>query len=154
MTDTTDSEILAERFDLGQLRHELHNAEVNCLPDQDDYGYWLWYRDIVKDSISIKKETQPKPVIRPGHIDVEAIRQRADLIAIIENYGIKIKKAGNSWRGMCPFHEGKSPALAVYPDEQTWYCYACNIGGDVFEFVKRIENCDFKTAAIKVGETR
>jgi hypothetical protein len=125
---------------------------VNCLPDWDDSAYWYWYKDVVSEAIAIKKASQPKTKPIAGHIDVDAIKERIDLVTVVENYGIKIKKAGNSWRGMCPFHTGITPALAVYPDEKSWWCYACNFGGSVIDFIMRIDNLDFKTAAAKAGE--
>jgi hypothetical protein len=150
----TDAEALTIRFTLKELRKELHTAEVNCLPDQDDYGYWLWYADIVNQAIDIKKKAQPKPIVIPGHIDIEAIKQCADIVTVVENYAVKLKKAGHDFKGLCPFHKERTPSFTVYPEEKRYHCYGCQADGDVIGFVMKIENCDFKSAALKVAEIR
>ena len=86
MTTTTlktDAEILAARFNLAELRREAHHADVNCLPDWDDSGYWYWFRDTVNEAITIKKQTQTKPKPIAGHINVESIKERADIVSIL-----------------------------------------------------------------------
>lgn len=150
-TLTTDAEVFANRFTLSELRHEAHSADVHALPDWDDFGYWNWYRDTINEAITIKQQNQPKPKPIAGHIDVESIKAHADIIAIIESYGLKLKKAGHNFKVCCPFHTEKTPSFTVYPEENRFHCYGCQADGDVFEFVMKIDNCDFKTAAAKVG---
>lgn len=148
---TTDAQALANRFTLPELRHEAHNADVHALPDWDDFPYWSWYKDTIAEAINLKQNNQPKPKPISGHIDVEGIKARADIVATIESYGIELKKAGHNFKVCCPFHNEKTPSFTVYPDENRWHCYGCQANGDVFAFVMKMENCDFKTAAAKVG---
>ena len=148
----TDGEILANRFNLAELRRELHHADVNCLPDWPDSGYWYWYKDVVAEAIAIKKQTQPKTKPIAGHINIESIKARVDILTIVESYGLKPRKAGHTFKSCCPFHTEKTPSFVIYPDENRFHCFGCQAYGDVFGFVMKIENCDFKTAAAKVGD--
>lgn len=70
------------------------------------------------------------------------IRQRADIETIISSY-VNIKRAGRISKGLCPFHNEKTPSFAVYPDTQSYYCFGCGSGGDVITFIKNIENLDY-----------
>ena len=88
------------------------------------------------------------------NIDIEAIKQCADIVTVVENYAVKLKKAGHDFKGLCPFHKEKTPSFIVYPEEKRYHCYGCQADGDVIGFVMKIENCDFKSAVLKVGEIR
>jgi hypothetical protein len=135
-----------------ELRHQLHSADLNARPDWDDFPYWNWYRDTVQAAIEIKKAQTPAPVPHPaGHIDVKSIKERANIVTVLESYGVQLKRAGKLLKACCPFHTEKTPSFIVYPDENLWHCFGCNIGGDVFDFVKKIDNIGFLEAAEKVG---
>jgi hypothetical protein len=152
MAPSPDAESLAKRFDLAQLRHELHYAGVNALPDWDGYEYWLWYQDIVAEAIEIKKALQPKPVVKPGHVDIDTLKEHTDIISVMETYGIKLKKAGRNFKACCPFHKEKTPSFVVYPQEKRYYCFGCQSTGDVFGFIMKMENLTFPEAIARVGE--
>lgn len=62
------------------------------------------------------------------------------------SYYCTVIKFGNSFKCLCPFHSDSTPSLTIYPDSKSWFCFSCNIGGDIIEFVKRIEEVDFKQA--------
>lgn len=77
---------------------------------------------------------------------VEAIKRQIDLVAYIGRF-TALQKAGRSFRGLCPFHTEKTPSFYVFPDRGTWRCFgACGEGGDLFTFVQKRENVDFRTA--------
>jgi len=126
----TDAEVLANRFNLAELRRELHHAEVNCLPDWPDSEYWYWYKDVAVEAIAIKKQTQPKLKLIAGHIDVESIKARTDILTIVESYGLKPRKAGHTFKSCCPFHTEKTPLFVIYPDENRfhYWSYRSNVG--------------------------
>ena len=146
-TTTTDSKELAERFSLQELRYELHRAENQCLPDWPEYGYWCWYVEVVRGAIVFKQASRPKPKPIAGHIDIEAVRERADIVALAEGYGIRLLKSGKNFRALCPFHSDKSPSFYLYPDEKRFHCFGCQADGDVISFVMKSENLDFRGAA-------
>lgn len=79
------------------------------------------------------------------------LRQRADIENIISSY-VNIKRSGRISRGLCPFHNEKSPSFTVYPDTQSYYCFGCGNGGDVITFIKNIENLDYIDAVRFLAE--
>lgn len=76
---------------------------------------------------------------------VEEIRERCDLVEIISNY-VSLRKAGRRLLGLCPFHSEKTPSFHVDPERQWWKCFGCGEGGDVFDFVRKIDNLTFPEA--------
>src|SRR3989344_6367691 len=87
---------------------------------------------------------------------VAEIKERLSIQDIISPY-VKLKRAGKSLRGLCPFHKEKSPSFHVSPDRGTWHCFGCGLGGDGFSFIEKAEGVDFKGAlkilAEKAGVT-
>ncbi len=81
----------------------------------------------------------------------EIIKQKIDLVAFIERY-VKLKKTGRNVTGLCPFHKEKSPSFFVSPERQTWHCFGCNKGGDVFAFLMEKESLDFKSALTQLAQ--
>lgn len=76
---------------------------------------------------------------------VEQVRVRADIIDVIQSY-IPLKKAGQSFKACCPFHQERTPSFTVNPIRQSFHCFGCGKGGDVFRFVMERENVDFPNA--------
>ncbi len=73
---------------------------------------------------------------------MEEIRNRNDIVELIGSY-VNLKRAGSNMQGLCPFHSEKTPSFIVFPATQSFRCFGCGAGGDVFEFVKKSENLDF-----------
>jgi len=82
--------------------------------------------------------------------EIESIRARNPIEQVIARY-IELRPSGRRWVGRCPFHEDRTPSLVVYPHNQSWYCFGCDAGGDVFTFVQRIENVSFGGALRRLG---
>ncbi|MDC4224060.1 MAG: DNA primase [Candidatus Manganitrophus sp.] len=76
---------------------------------------------------------------------VETIRDRSDLVSIVSEY-LTLKKAGQNLTGLCPFHAEKTPSFSVNPSKQFFHCFGCGAGGDVFQFVMKIEGLAFPEA--------
>lgn len=75
----------------------------------------------------------------------EEVRARADIVDIVGR-SVKLTRASGSWKGLCPFHQEKSPSFIVNPQRQTYHCFGCDVGGDVFKFVMEMEHLDFMGA--------
>ena len=75
---------------------------------------------------------------------------RPDIVAVIERYGIELKRRGRELWALCPFHSEKTASLAVNPDKQLFHCHGCHVGGDVIRFVELIEKISFKEACARL----
>jgi DNA primase len=73
---------------------------------------------------------------------IEEVKENNDIIAVISEY-VKLKRRGSSYTGLCPFHSEKTPSFTVSREKQLFYCFGCGAGGDVINFIMRIENLDF-----------
>ena len=73
---------------------------------------------------------------------VEAIRDRTDIVEVIGRH-VKLQKRGNTWVGLCPMHQERSPSFHVIPTKQIYHCFGCQKSGDVFTFLKEIQGLSF-----------
>jgi len=85
----------------------------------------------------------------------QTVKDRSDIVKVIESY-IRLRKAGaQNYSGLCPFHKEKSPSFSVHAVRQFYHCFGCGVSGDVFSFVQKIENVGFpesvRIVARKVG---
>ena len=76
---------------------------------------------------------------------IDDLRTRADIVQVVQDY-VPLKKAGATWKGLCPFHGEKTPSFHVNPDKGFFYCFGCQTGGDVFKFVELQEKVGFQDA--------
>ena len=72
---------------------------------------------------------------------IEQVLMRNDIETLIGSY-IPLKRAGSNFNGSCPFHSEKTPSFTVFPATQSFYCFGCGKGGDVFTFVQLYQHCD------------
>jgi DNA primase len=83
---------------------------------------------------------------------VERVRAAADIVAIIQEFGVPLRRTGGDWRGACPFHGGKNPNFSVTPKLGAYHCFVCHEKGDVFTFLRKKQGLDFTAAVKLVGE--
>ena len=81
----------------------------------------------------------------------EKVKQQADIVRVIGEY-VRLKKTGQNFTGLCPFHQEKTPSFAVHPVRQIYHCFGCGAGGDVFKFVMELDKCAFPEAIRTVAE--
>src|SRR5262249_57352816 len=86
----------------------------------------------------------------PGSI-AERVKTQADIVRVVGEY-VQLKKAGQNFRGLCPFHSEKTPSFNVHPTKQIFHCFGCGKGGDVFSFVMEMEKVEFRDALNIVAE--
>ena len=84
---------------------------------------------------------------------IEEIRSRCNIVDLIGTY-VTLKRAGHSYKGLCPFHNEKTPSFTVSPDKGLYYCFGCHKGGTVYTFLQEYENMTFQEAADLAGELR
>jgi DNA primase len=82
---------------------------------------------------------------------IETIKAKID---VVEEVGlvVALRKVGKSFQGLCPFHNERTPSFCVFPESQTWRCFGCNEGGDVFTFVEKQQGLDFREALLYLAE--
>jgi DNA primase len=81
----------------------------------------------------------------------ERVKQQADIVRVIGEY-VRLKKSGQSFTGLCPFHQEKTPSFNVHPVRQIYHCFGCGVGGDVFKFVMEMDKVTFPEAIRTVAE--
>jgi DNA primase len=82
---------------------------------------------------------------------IETIKAKID---VVEEVGlvVSLRKSGKSFQGLCPFHNERTPSFYVFPESQTWRCFGCHEGGDVFTFVEKQQGLDFRDALLYLAE--
>lgn len=76
---------------------------------------------------------------------LDEIKSKNDILDIVSQY-VVLKRTGRNYMGLCPFHKEKSGSFCVSPDKQIFHCFGCGVGGNVFHFISKIENLNFKEA--------
>jgi DNA primase len=78
--------------------------------------------------------------------DIDALRERADIVDVVSGYS-RLKRAGaHTFKGLCPFHSEKTPSFTVDAAKGLWHCFGCGAGGNVYQFVQRVESLPFPEA--------
>lgn len=82
---------------------------------------------------------------------IDDIRDRSDIVRIIGSF-LELKKAGNNFKALCPFHSEKTPSFMVSPEKQIYHCFGCGKGGNAFHFLMEYEGVGFIEAVRKLGK--
>jgi DNA primase len=82
---------------------------------------------------------------------IQKVAESSDIVEIISGY-FPLKRAGTSFRAICPFHKEKSPSFHVNPSRQSFHCFGCGAGGGVFRFVMDYEHLDFPTTVRRLAQ--
>jgi DNA primase len=77
--------------------------------------------------------------------DIRTLRERADIAAVVGDY-TSLKRAGGRLKGLCPFHEERTPSFTVDPAHNLYHCFGCDEGGDVISFLQKVESLNFPEA--------
>src|SRR5687768_2631012 len=82
---------------------------------------------------------------------LDRVRAANDIVDVIGGV-VPLKKSGANFSALCPFHREKTPSFHVNPRKQTFHCFGCHKGGDVFTFVKEYESVEFPEAVKRLAE--
>jgi DNA primase len=89
-------------------------------------------------------------VARIRQEDVEQVRERTDIIRLVQQY-VALKKQGRSFTGLCPFHTEKTPSFTVDQGKQVFYCFGCGKGGNAYHFIREVEGLTFPEAVERLA---
>src|ERR1700722_273953 len=78
-------------------------------------------------------------------------KQQAHIVRVVSQY-VRLKKNGQNFTGLCPFHSEKTPSFAVHPVKQIYHCFGCGAGGDIFKFVMEMDKITFPESVRAVAE--
>lgn len=81
----------------------------------------------------------------------EQVKQAVDIVDLVGGY-IQLRRDGRGYKGLCPWHDDTSPSLQVNPERQSFKCWVCDIGGDVFSFVMKMESVEFREALTMLAD--
>ena len=82
---------------------------------------------------------------------IQRIRERADIVEVVGSH-LSLSKAGQNFKGLCPFHSEKTPSFTVSPSRQMFHCFGCGEGGNVFSFLMKIDGATFPAAVRTLGD--
>jgi DNA primase len=82
---------------------------------------------------------------------IETVKERTDIVDLI-GASVPLRQAGRSFKGLCPFHQEKTPSFVVYPESQSYHCFGCGKSGDIFTFVMETEHLDFRDALKQLAD--
>lgn len=82
---------------------------------------------------------------------IREVRERNDIVDIISQY-VELKRAGSNYKGLCPFHNEKTPSMVVSPDKQMFHCFGCGEGGDVISFLSKYKSMDFQDVIVELAD--
>ena len=89
--------------------------------------------------------TVPRKIQKEMRRDAREIKSLVDLKTVVESSGIRLRKRGRVFVGLCPFHKEKNPSFTVFQDNG-YKCFSCGESGDVFTFLQKSQNCSFNEA--------
>jgi len=82
---------------------------------------------------------------------IQRVAEASDIVEVVGSY-FPLKRAGTSWKALCPFHREKSPSFSVNPQRQTFHCFGCGAGGSIFRFVMDYEHITFVEAVRRLAQ--
>lgn len=101
---------------------------------------------------ALDKMEQPE-IVKPQYknrLNADEVAERVNIVEIIGNY-IQARRSGRYFKTVCPFHTEKTPSMVIYPETNSWYCFGCHKGGNIFHFIQEIEKCNFREALERVA---
>src|SRR5437773_12582368 len=85
---------------------------------------------------------------------ISQVRDASDIVEVISEFVPNMKRAGKDYKGLCPFHQEKTPSFMVSRSKGIFHCFRCGVGGGVFKFIMEIERCSYPEAIEKLAEAK
>ena len=85
-----------------------------------------------------------------ANVDIPALKARHSLGDTVEAAGVRLRGRGRVRQGVCPFHDEAEGSFTVYGDSERFYCFGCGLGGDVLDFIRRVENLSLTEAIARL----
>ncbi len=83
---------------------------------------------------------------------IDDIKARLDIVDVVSSH-VSLQRSGRAFKACCPFHQERTPSFYVNPERQSWHCFgACSTGGDIFGFIMKAENLEFKEALLRLAQ--
>jgi DNA primase len=82
---------------------------------------------------------------------IERVREAADMVEVVSGH-TELRRRGARWLGLCPFHDERTPSFSVDPAEKLYYCFGCQVGGNIFTFLEEKEGLDFRAAVEQLAD--
>jgi DNA primase len=82
---------------------------------------------------------------------LDAIKQQSDLVAVVREQGIALRRRGRTYFGLCPFHPEGTPSFGVSREAGLFHCFGCGAGGDVIRFIERTQHVAFPEAVRRLA---
>jgi hypothetical protein len=131
----------------------------------DEFARWFWRKAFVTCALPERFKEATKQLKRlkmlkwyleadkkklrktiTRHEDFDRSKDIAKQRSIISVYPFqRLRKVGERYQALCPFHNEKTPSFVIYPNN-TFYCFGCHVGGDAIDFIKLVNKCEFKEA--------
>ncbi len=151
--DSSDIEYMANHLTVEQLRIEIKSAR-NKLRGEYEWKIQAYLEDFIRACQLAIESIQPKMPdknISNNHFEsAESIKSRYYLVDYIGQY-IRLRKSGDKFQGLCPFHADKNSAsFFVYPNN-TYHCFGCQAHGTIIDFVMQYDKVDIKSALEKLS---
>jgi DNA primase len=84
---------------------------------------------------------------------LDKVREACDIVEVIGEH-VTLKKSGQNYKGLCPFHSERTPSFVVSPSKEVYHCFGCGVGGNVFSFIMQIENLSFVEAVRSLAKRK
>ena len=91
------------------------------------------------------------PLASYSRAQLDAIKRETDLVAVVREHGIALRRRGRSYFGLCPFHREQTASFAVSREAGLFHCFGCGAGGDVIRFIERAEQVSFPEAVRRLA---
>ena len=88
---------------------------------------------------------------QPDYDVKDRVKQATDIVDLLGSY-LQLRREGRGYKALCPWHDDTRPSLQIHPERQSFKCFVCNIGGDVFSFMMKMENVEFREALEMLAE--